>query len=73
MPSGPAADESDHRTDLMKAGTEKTRRSFWETPRTLAVLVGAVAAAAGLLGYKFGQMPQPAPIVVNLPAQGGGM
>ena len=72
MPSDPVADERELRMDLMRADIElKTKQAFWETPRNLAILVGTVAAVAGVLGYKFGQMPQPAPIVINLPAQAG--
>ncbi len=46
----------------------KTKQAFWETPRNIAILVATVAALAGALGFKFGQMPPPAPapIVIQL-------
>ena len=70
MPSDPVADERGLRMELMRADMDlKTKQAFWETPRNLAVLLGVVAAVAGLLGYEFGQMAQPAPIVINLPPQ----
>jgi anti-sigma-K factor RskA len=46
----------------------KTKQAFWETPRNIAILPATVAAVAGALGYKFGQSPQPAPIIINVPA-----
>ncbi len=45
----------------------KERQSFWETPRNIAILLGAVAAlfatVAGLAGYKAGQNAGPPTIV----------
>jgi hypothetical protein len=47
----------------------RRKQAFWETPRNIAVLLGATAALAGLvfglLGYKIGQTP-PAPIIIQL-------
>lgn len=41
----------------------KQRQGFWETPRNIAILVGAVAAitaaVAGVIGYKIGSQPPP--------------
>jgi anti-sigma-K factor RskA len=55
----------------------KERQSFWETPRNIAILVGAVAAVvatvAVLAGYKAGSAPgptivfQPGSIVLQQP------
>ena len=43
-----------------------TKQAFWE-PRNIAILVAAVAAVAGTLGFKIGQAPpSPAPIVIQL-------
>ena len=36
----------------------KRRQSFWETPRNLALIITAVAAIAGLIGFKLGSQPQ---------------
>jgi hypothetical protein len=33
----------------------RAKQLVWETPRNLAILVGAVAAVSGLLGFKLGQ------------------
>lgn len=46
----------------------RRKQSFWETPRNIAILLGATAALFGALGYKFGSTP-PAPIVIQLPPQ----
>lgn len=39
----------------------KRKQSYWETPRALALIVGAVAALfatlGGLAGYKYGSTP----------------
>lgn len=47
----------------------RRKQDFWETPRNLAIVVGAVAALtaaiAGFLGFKIGSTP-PAPIVIQL-------
>lgn len=42
----------------------KRRQGFWETPRNLALIVTAVAAIAGLIGFKLGSQP-PQSIVVQ--------
>jgi hypothetical protein len=40
----------------------KSKQGFWETPRNIALIVAAVAAIAGVLGFKLGQHePPPAP------------
>jgi hypothetical protein len=54
-------------------GAERYRKqSFWETPRNIAILLGATAALfsalAGLAGYKFGQTSNVPPIIINVPA-----
>ena len=50
----------------------RRKQTFWETPRNLALVVGAVVALSGLifgaLGYKIGQTPAQ-PIIINVPAQ----
>ena len=41
-----------------------TKQAFWESSRSTAILVAAVA---GTLGFKIGQAPpSPAPIVIQL-------
>jgi len=35
----------------------KRRQSFWETPRNLALIIAAVAAIAGVIGFKLGNAP----------------
>lgn len=35
----------------------KQRQSFWETPRNLALIITAVAAIAGFVGFKLGNQP----------------
>ena len=46
--------------------------AHWETPRNLAIVLGAMAAlfaaVFGALGYKIGQTPSP-PVIINLPPQ----
>ena len=48
----------------------KQKQAFWETPRNLVVIIGAIAAAvaaiAGLAGYKLGQNTQQQPIIIQL-------
>ena len=50
----------------------RRKQTFWETPRNLAIVVGAAVAiagaGAGFLGYKIGQTPAPPPVIINLPA-----
>jgi hypothetical protein len=36
----------------------KRRQAFWESPRNLALILTAVAAIAGLVGFKLGSQPQ---------------
>jgi hypothetical protein len=50
----------------------KKKQPFWETPRNLVIIIGAISAAvatvAGLAGYKIGsQPPPPAPQVIFQP------
>lgn len=51
----------------------RRKQDFWETPRNIAILIGATAAIfsalAGLAGYKFAQTSQQPPIIINLPPQ----
>ena len=41
----------------------KRRQGFWETPRNLAIIIAAVAAIAGVIGFKLGTQPPQAIIV----------
>jgi hypothetical protein len=51
----------------------RRKQDFWETPRNIAILIGATvalsSAIAGFLGYKIGQTPAPPPVIINLPPQ----
>jgi hypothetical protein len=68
-------DERELKVAVMQADLQlKTRQSFWETPRNLALIVAAAAAVSGALGFKLGQRePLPAPpappqtIILQLP------
>jgi hypothetical protein len=63
-------EEKLRKQELLMADLDLRRKQgFWETPRHIILLVGATAAIAGALGYKIGQTPPPAPIIINLPAQ----
>ena len=58
--------------ELLKMDIELRRKqTFWETPRNLAIVLGAMAAVFaavfGVLGYKIGQTPSPPPVIINLP------
>jgi hypothetical protein len=60
--------------ELLKMDIELRRKqTFWETPRNLAIVLGAMAAifaaVFGALGYKIGQTPSQPPVIINLPAQ----
>jgi hypothetical protein len=60
--------------ELLKMDIELRRKqTFWETPRNLAIVLGAMAAifaaVFGALGYKIGQTPAPPPVIINLPPQ----
>jgi hypothetical protein len=35
----------------------KRRQAFWESPRNLALIIAAVAAIAGVVGFKLGNAP----------------
>ena len=49
----------------------KRKQAFWETPRNVAIILGAwaalMAAIFGVLGYKIGSAP-PQQIIVHLDA-----
>jgi hypothetical protein len=67
-------EERDLRVAIMRADLElKHKQGFWETPRNLAIFVGAVAALvgalSGLLGFKLGQSnpPPSQTIIVQFP------
>lgn len=36
----------------------KSKQAFWETPRNLALILTAVAAIAGFVGFKLAGQPQ---------------
>jgi hypothetical protein len=62
------AERQDLKDQLLMADlTLKTRQGFWETPRNIAILVGAAVAISGVLGYKIGSAP-PQQIIVHLDA-----
>jgi hypothetical protein len=57
--------EDELKVALMKADLFlKTRQGWWETPRSLALIVGVAAAVAGVAGFKLGSQP-PQSIVVQ--------
>jgi hypothetical protein len=57
-------EERDLKEALMRADLLlKDKQAFWETPRNIALLVAAVAAIAGALGFKLGQNSPPTQIV----------
>lgn len=61
-----AEEDYNLRIAVMKADLNlKTHQAFWETPRNIAILLTAVAAIAGFLGFKIGQkdLPPATPIV----------
>ncbi len=46
----------------------RRKQDIWETPRNIAILLGATAAIAGAVGFKIGQTTPPAqPIIINVP------
>jgi hypothetical protein len=47
----------------------KRRQSFWETPRNLALIITAVAAIAGLIGFRLGSQPQSITVQFQQPLQ----
>jgi hypothetical protein len=70
-----AEEETALKRELLKMDVDLRRKqTFWETPRNLAVLLGAMAAifaaVFGLLGYKIGSTPPPPPVVIYLTPQG---
>jgi hypothetical protein len=50
----------------------RRKQDIWEHPRNIAILAGAVATIAGVgggfIGFKIGQTPSPAPIIIQVPA-----
>jgi len=53
--------EYDLKVAIMRADLSlKKQQSIWQTPRNIAILVTAVAAIAGILGFKLGQRDTPA-------------
>jgi hypothetical protein len=59
--------EYDLRMEVMQLDKAlKAKQSIWEHPRNIVILVGAVAAIAGVLGFKLGSVPQQ--IIVHLDA-----
>jgi hypothetical protein len=62
-------EEKQLKQELLMADLNLRRKQdIWEHPRNIVILVGVVAAIAGALGFKIGQTPPPAPIIINLPA-----
>lgn len=62
-------DERELRMELMQADLDLRRKQLaWETPRNLAIVVGAVvaisAAVGGWTGYQIGRTPSGAQIVL---------
>ncbi len=70
-------EEQDLRITIMQTDLAlKRKQTFWETPKSLAIVVGATAAivgaVAGLAGYKIGQQSsQPQTIIVQQPPPRG--
>ena len=61
-------EERELRVAVMQADLKlKQKQAFWETPRNLAVIYGALvagtAAIAGLAGYKLGQSSSPVQVI----------
>ncbi len=59
-------DEKDLKVAVMQADLRlEGRQGFWETPRNIVIIFGAVAAVfgtlGGLVGFKIAQAPPPAP------------
>lgn len=62
-------DERKLRMQVMQADLDlKRKQGIWETPRNIAILVTAVAAIAGVLGFRLGrEPPQAIQIQVTFP------
>jgi hypothetical protein len=63
------AEERDLKVAVMKADLDlKQKQGFWETPRNIAILVGAAAAfsgaVSGALGFKIGQSTPAAQTII---------
>jgi hypothetical protein len=59
------------RQELLKMDVDLRRKQdIWEHPRNIAILLGATAAIAAVVGYEIGQTArsQP-PIIINIPPQ----
>jgi hypothetical protein len=66
------AERQERKDELLMADVAlRTKQKTWETPRNIAIMLGAwaaiVAAVAGVLGYKIGSAP-PQQIIVHLDA-----
>ena len=65
-------EEQQLRQDLLEADVELRRKqAFWETPRNVAILVGATAAIAAAIGFWLGQQSAPLPPIVRPVTFGG--
>ena len=63
-------EERELRMEQMRADIDLKRKQIaWETPRNLAIIVGAVvaisAAVGGWTGYQIGRSPAPAQFVLS--------
>ena len=64
--------EKQIRQGLLMVGLDlRGKQGFWETPRNIAILLAAVAAIAGAVGFQIGQSPQLITITIQnaAPAQ----
>jgi hypothetical protein len=61
-------EEQDWKISVMQTDLRlKDKQAFWETPRNIALLVTAVAAIAGVLGFKIGQNNPPVTQIIFQP------
>jgi len=59
------AEERDLKVAVMKADLDlKQKQGFWETPRNIAILLGAAAALSGAVGFKIGQSTPPSQTII---------
>jgi hypothetical protein len=60
------AEEAELKARVLRADAKlRERQAVWETPRNIAILAASIAAIAGVLGFKLGQMPSP-PQTINV-------